>query len=317
MLPHSGTGVSIPAPNYLPPLPTKHRSSRSNSLSSSSVITVKRSSSPGGHSRESVVQIRSTSPVKSALLAVRALKSGFTQSTGRRTSVTQDLAEGESLGSEGTANLNRWSHSSASSISSARNGRQVRPNSSAGQSMSADLWTQRRPSASSGASPRRPQTSPRSSPSRQPISAADARTDKYRHRVPSANSTRAASSNQTAQQSMLSPLESRSPTMRRPLTPGSTGLLTPASYSNSTDYFGIAVSKDSPQPNDISPMSPAASRYSSARTPLETPGGGGRDRSKDKDLTEEERAEASKRRYVNHPKIVDTRHVLTTNADRA
>ncbi|GAB1725185.1 hypothetical protein NU195Hw_g6905t1 [Hortaea werneckii] len=109
------------------------RSSRSNSLSSSSVSTIKRTGSLSSSStgaRASAVPMRSQSPSDNALIALRVGRDRVPQDFKRRRSLAVEATHhGEN---EGLGNLNRWSQSTDSSAASNGNTRQSRAGSVAG-----------------------------------------------------------------------------------------------------------------------------------------------------------------------------------------
>ena len=270
-----GTSATLLPATLPPPVPSKRFSSRSNSLSSSSVITVKRSSSQGGHSRDSVVHIRSHSPADSALLAARALKAGAAQPKTTSAIGNQERLGAEASTNEGAGNLNRWSHSTNSSVASSGHPRKARrpSNNANSQTMSTDyVRAQRRPSASPVTSPRQLPDSPVASPTS--YRALSAGSPEYqRQRIPTSGSPRAQKvyPQLTLPTSTYSPSEGNTrPSKAQPMSPLSTGLLTPASYSSNMDYFSSDATR-SPHARsvDASPSSPNAghSRFSSRRLP--------------------------------------------------
>ena len=133
------TGISA-ANNGAGDAPTslsKHHyrySSRSNSLSSASVVTIKRagslsSTSPAG--RNSGMPVRPQSPAEPLpLIALRVGRDHTTQDHRRRKSAVADAAVHD--GSVGMGNLNRWSHDTNSSAASIGNLQRERTNSGAG-----------------------------------------------------------------------------------------------------------------------------------------------------------------------------------------
>ncbi|KAI6838946.1 hypothetical protein KC342_g3752 [Hortaea werneckii] len=167
------TSVSVPSNggNNVSPASarTQHharRSSRSNSLSSSSVSTIKRTGSLSSSStgaRASAVPMRSQSPTDNALIALRVGRDRVPQDFKRRRSVAVEPTDhGEN---EGLGNLNRWSQSTDSSAASNGNTRQSRAGSVAGLTGFAEQQF----------SPQKRNTvvrdrSPRSSPHRRPPS---------------------------------------------------------------------------------------------------------------------------------------------------
>lgn len=133
-----GTAASVstaspgaPAPSSA--LPKHHRySSRSNSLSSSSVVTIKRTgslSSTSTGARSSAVPMRSQSPGETSLVALRLGRDFTSQDHKRRKSVAVDPSNQSE--SEGLNNLNRWSQSTNSSAASIGNTRRSRASSGA------------------------------------------------------------------------------------------------------------------------------------------------------------------------------------------
>lgn len=114
-------------------IPKHHRySSRSNSLSSSSVVTIKRTgslSSTSTGTRSSAAPTSQNSG-ETSLIALRLGRDRMSQDLKRRRSVAVDPAShGEG---DGLNNLNRWSHSTNSSVASIGNARKSQASSGAG-----------------------------------------------------------------------------------------------------------------------------------------------------------------------------------------
>ncbi|PNS20736.1 hypothetical protein CAC42_2981 [Sphaceloma murrayae] len=254
------------------------------SLSSSSVITVQRGS---GQAPDSI-HIRSASPAEGARIAARALKA----SAGQKPYRTSDANEpDDSLSVEGAGD-ERWSHSTASSAQGHR-GR-----SSAGSRVGAleereKPW--RKSNNSPNSSPRPKHSSPGGSPSRyrQPNPKdrlgeyLPGHTDANRKNRGSGSSSRSNTPSlragslpklklpprdALARNYVSSPL---SPAAMRPLTPGNTGLLTPSSATEPSDYFGLGIAVTKDQANrttEASPRTPLGhSRYKKPPQNTESP----------------------------------------------
>lgn len=117
-----------------PALSPKHhrQSSRSNSVSGSSVSTIKRTASLGSSNagaRNSVLPMRPQSPNDTSLIALRLGGGQVSQVGKRRKSVAVDPSE--QVASEGLGNLNRWSQSTDSSATSPAKTRRKRASSGA------------------------------------------------------------------------------------------------------------------------------------------------------------------------------------------
>ncbi|KAF2770356.1 hypothetical protein EJ03DRAFT_66474 [Teratosphaeria nubilosa] len=141
------------------------RPSRSESLSSSSVVTVRRTGSLSSSStgtRNSVVPMRSQSPAEPSLIALRLGRDHVSPDHKRRRSVAVEPASIH-VDSEGLDTLNRWSHSTSSSVNSIANTRRSRASSGAAlQPPTGQLFSpQRRNRSGLGQSP---QTSPQRKP---------------------------------------------------------------------------------------------------------------------------------------------------------
>jgi len=133
---NSGNG-SNPSSAALPKLHHNHRySSRSNSISSSSVVTIKQSGSLSptstGAKNPSAVPMTSQSPGETSLIALRVGRDRVTQECKRRKSVAIEPPSSSHGENEGLNNLNRWSHSTNSSVASIGNARRSRASSGAG-----------------------------------------------------------------------------------------------------------------------------------------------------------------------------------------
>ena len=143
-----------------------HSSSRSGSLSSASVVTIKRPASVSSSStgaRNSAVPMRSQSPSETSLVALRVGREHLTPSHKRRKSVAVDPTERAST--EGLDTLDRWSHSTNSSVASIGKGGRSRGSSGAILASLTD-----RPFSPQQRSRTTVDYSPRASPVRQPTS---------------------------------------------------------------------------------------------------------------------------------------------------
>ena len=128
-----GSGASVSASNTSSggagpaPLPKQHHysSRRSNSFSSASIVTVKRT----GSLSSSGTAMRAQSPSDTSLIALRVSREQMSQDHKRRKSVAVDPTERAS--GDGLGNLNRWSQSTISSGPSGNSTRRSRASSGA------------------------------------------------------------------------------------------------------------------------------------------------------------------------------------------
>ena len=130
---HGGTASNTTSgANGPSALPKHHRySSRSNSFSSASIVTVKRTASLSSSStgaRNSGLPMRAQSPSDTSLIALRVNREQMSQGHGRRRSVAVDPTERPT--GEGMAGTN-YTHSTQSSVSSIGNKRRSRASSGA------------------------------------------------------------------------------------------------------------------------------------------------------------------------------------------
>lgn len=244
-----------------PPLNNKHQSyaSRSNSVSSASVVTVRRTDSLSSSStgaRNSPAPLRSQSPSDNSLRPLRSVHE-YGMEHGKRRSVAGESQDNVSM--EGLGNLNRWSHSTDSSMASGHVRRASSPRNGVALP---NISTQQL------SSPARMRTgsahSPRSSPhgkavpthiysQRRPSSPMSSPERTYKHQ-------RAV--HQQAPPSSLPPLhtthslgdpnDTASPSTIQTNTPSTTGAGTPSTHSSyNHDYFCV---------ENISPRSTAKSK---------------------------------------------------------
>ncbi|MCJ1467051.1 hypothetical protein MMC07_005673 [Pseudocyphellaria aurata] len=101
------------------------KTSRSNSISSSSVITIQRTTSTTtrNHTRQTPSGLRSPSPAENSLITTNLSAPSLSTDERRRSSAVYNRPDSGNGVKEGVGNLNRWSQSTASSKSSATHNR--------------------------------------------------------------------------------------------------------------------------------------------------------------------------------------------------
>jgi hypothetical protein len=162
MMMHGPTATVSAASNSGSAAPTSllqrhpHRPSRSNSLSSSSVVTIKRTgsfSSSSTGARTSTAPMRAPSPGDPSLIALRLGRDHMSHDHKRRKSVAVEPSGSQGEG-EGLNNLNRWSHSTNSSVTSLPNNNARRSRASSGAALQSQFSPQKRSRTGLDQSPR-------------------------------------------------------------------------------------------------------------------------------------------------------------------
>lgn len=249
MMPSSSASVSAAGGSAgSQALSTHHRqSSRSNSVSGSSVSTIKRTaslSSSGAGARNSVLPMRPQSPNDTSLIALRLGGGQISQVGKRRKSVAVDPSE--QVASEGLGNLNRWSQSTDSSATSPAKSRRKRASSGAAlPGLVTQTYSLTRP-----ATRQLIDHSPRASPNRKYLHSPPPLQSQYSPAA-SPDRGRRVSSNPQAPSiphtnlpplhtstSRGDPNEVDTPSTGYAETPSTTGLVTPSTHSSyAPDYF--------------------------------------------------------------------------------